>query len=76
MTCCSSEQTGLLAELADIDVLKNGRCFGEKMVEKLELQNATKVLCTLKMIQKTNCCVIGTSDVHQSMGRLPEFCFK
>jgi hypothetical protein len=53
-------QTGLLAELADIDVLMNGRCFGERAVEELELLDAAKILCTLKMIQKTNCCVLGT----------------
>lgn len=56
MTCCSPEQTGLLAELADIDVLMKGMCFGERAVEELELQDATKVLYTLKIIQKTNCC--------------------
>jgi len=76
MTCCSPMQTGLLAELADIDVLMNGRCFGERAVEELELQNATKVLCTLKMIQKTNCCLLGTSHLHQSIGWLSGFCFK
>jgi hypothetical protein len=76
MTCCSPEQTGLLAELADIDVLMNGRCFGERAVEELELQDATKVLYTLKMILKTNCCVLRTSHLHQSIGRLSEFCFE
>jgi len=43
-------------------------------VEELELRDATKVLCTLKMIQKTNCCVPGTAHPHQSVGRLSEFC--
>jgi hypothetical protein len=76
MTCCSSEQTGLPTQLADIDVLVNGRCFGERAVEKLELQNVTKVLHTLKMIQKTNCCVHGNSHLHPSIGSLSGFCFK
>jgi hypothetical protein len=49
---------------ADIDVLMNGGCFAERAVEELELQGATKVLYTLKMMQKTNCCVLGTSHLH------------
>jgi hypothetical protein len=32
----------------------NGKCFGQRIIEEVEIQEATKELYALKIIQKSN----------------------